>query len=204
MRIIVSLLTLLVGCFLPQLGFAQERPKATVTIVYINNSNCSFDSVLDEHVMNVLHGKVDGIYNIIPGDYYKKNLFDSNQNPSPNRIIDTVQNDNIDYLIYFQLQPFNRKERMALFRYGKDMTATAILRIYSGKNGKCLFEKNFSAKASDDQTQVFLEDSLTAWIAIRSKNLGVAASDKVLYQAGEYISVNLPLAPLPSQTLDNI
>ncbi|MBP2650528.1 MAG: hypothetical protein H6Q74_1353 [Firmicutes bacterium] len=202
MRFVLLLLLLIViAAFLPQFGFAQERQKASIAIVYNNNSNSAFNSAIDEHVMNFFHKKVDGIYNLVSGDNYKKNLFNNGTFPSPSVIVDAVQNDNIDYIIYLQLQPFQRKEKVAIFRYGKDMTVTAILNIYNGNTGKCLFSKTFSANAADDKSQVFLEDSITSWITIRSKNLGLESVDKVLYQAGEYISVNLPLDPLPHKAI---
>jgi hypothetical protein len=194
-KVISALLVMSFLFFVPLLSVAQERTKASVAIVYINRAKSSFDDVLDDHIMKLLHKRVDGIYTVVSENKIKETLFKNDAIPSASSVIETAKNDKIDYFVYLQLQPFARKEKVAIFRYGKEMTATVILRIYNGSTGICLFDKTYNAKGTDDQAQVFLEDSIVAWMSIRSKNVGLAAVDEVLYQAGEAISVRLPLLP---------
>ncbi len=175
---------------------AQEREKATVTLVFINNSKSAFDDVLNEHITNFLHRKVDGLYKVINHQkYYKIMATLATSKSADKEIINVFANDEIDYAVYLELHPFNRKEQVALFRYGKKFSASMTVKIFDIYTKQTIYSNIITAKAANDQESVFLDDRVVSWVSIRSKDVGLTAVDKALFEAGEAISIHLPLQP---------
>ena len=60
-------------------------------------------------------------------------------------------------------------------------------------NGGFLKQGRFSGKSVDDNAVISIEDRLVAVFVINSREISEKALDKLLFQTGEIISVNLPL-----------
>lgn len=168
---------------------AKDREKATVALVFVNNSKTTYDEEITGKINSGLHKKVDGLYSVVDGQPYlekceKAGIIDFSIAEKQD-IIDAVGTNEIDYLIYAELQPFIRKEKITLFSYGKDMTATMILKMIDLPNKKYLYNGKFIVKASD---------STSDWL-IGNKSVALMAIDKTMIQVGEVISFRLPLEP---------
>lgn len=186
---IFTLLLSLLNIFFLANVIAQERPKASVSIVFINNAKTTYDDELTNKISYWLNGKVYGLYNIVPSEQPLANLralgIDDITTVEKKDLIDAFGSNGTDYIIYAELRPFIRKEKITLFTYGKDMTATMLLKILDVPNGKYLYNGKFIIKASD---------STSEW-HIGNKSVALKAIDSVLVEMGEVISFRLPLQP---------
>ena len=171
--------------------YGQERQKAAVALVFVNNAQTTYDEELSARALEKLHKKVDGIYHVYGGEAYLELLKRAGiTNPSTAERQELIQaitlaDDQIDYLIYAELQPFIRKEKITVFTYGKDMTGTVVLKMIDVVNEKYLYNGKFIVKASDSTTDGF----------IGNKSVALMALDSTLIQVGEVISYRLPLDP---------
>lgn len=187
----IILLALIMQVFYTNSVFAQERIRATVALVFLNNAQTTYDEELSSRTLAALHRKVDGIYHVVDDGYYReivKKAGITNLSSAERReLLDTARQtgEHIDYLVLAELAPFIPKEKITVFTYGKDMTATFFLKIIDGVNEKYLYNGKFIVKASDSTT-----DGL-----IGNKSVAMMALDSTLIQVGEVISFRLPLEP---------
>lgn len=169
--------------------FAQERAKASVSVIFINNAKTTYDDELANKINGWMNGKVEGLYNIIPNleplIKLKALGFEDIAMAEKKDLAEAFADSHTDYIVYAELQPFIRKERITVFTYGKDMTATMILKILDVPNNKYLYNGKFIIKGSD---------STTEW-HIGNKSVAFKAIDSVLIEMGEVISFRLPLQP---------
>ena len=84
---------------------------------------------------------------------------------------------------------------MGMFRSSKNANIGLDIKILDLVNGGFLKQGRFTGKAVDDNTVVSIGDRLVALFTINSQEITTAALDKLLFQVGEIISFNLPLAP---------
>lgn len=169
--------------------YALERPKASVSVLFINNAKTTYDDELTKKITDFLSQKVDGIYLVKSGQPFlqelnQRGIHDLVQVEKLD-IAELFRQDPVDYVICADLQPFIRKEKITVFTYGKDMTATFYLKIVDIPNNKYLYNGKFIIKASD---------STTDWL-IGNKSVAHMAIDKILIEIGEVISFRLPLNP---------
>ncbi len=167
--------------------FAQERTKASVSIIFINNAKTTYDDELNNKINNWMNGKVEGLYNIIPNAQPLSKLkalgIEDIAMAEKKDLIETFADSRTDYIVYAELQPFIRKEKITVFTYGKDMTATMIFKILDVPNSKYLYNGKFIIKGSDSTSEWFIGNKSVAFKAIES----------VLIEMGEVISFRLPL-----------
>lgn len=170
---------------------AQERQKASVAVVFVNNARTTYDDEVTAKVDKWLGSKVDGLYKVIPGEPFVSKLQKAGlatiSESERDDLLGVFTDEDIDYAILAELQPFIRKERFTVFSYGKDMTATMFLKILDLRNGKYLYNGKFIVRARDS-TEAGL---------IGNKSVAFQALDSVFIQMGEVISVRLPLNPPP-------
>jgi len=186
-RIMLVIICLLSLAFPINHTFAQERTKATISIIFINSARTTYDDELTNKINVWFDGKVNGIYNVIPSNHPLAKLkelgFEDIGMAEKKDLLDAFSDIHTDYIIFAQLQPFIRKERITLFTYGKDMTANMVLKILDVSNAKYLYNGKFIIKGSDTTTDWF----------IGNKSVALKAIDSVLVEMGEIISFKLPL-----------
>lgn len=185
----IALLLAFQGLIAPGTGQAAERQKATIILAFVNNAKTTYDDEISARVIAALNKKVDGIYNVNSSQAYLERLnklgIADISTAERQSLVDAVEPADVDYLVLAELEPFVRKEKITVFTYGKDMTATLLLKIIDVKNNKSIYNGKFIEKASDSTT-----DGL-----IGNKSVAMMAIDRVVYQAGEVISFRLPLCP---------
>lgn len=84
---------------------------------------------------------------------------------------------------------------MGLFRSSKNTNIALDIKILDLVNSGYLKQGRFTGKAIDDNAVFSIEDRIVAVFMIDSQEITLKALDKLLFQVGEIISVNLPLAP---------
>ena len=60
-----------------------------------------------------------------------------------------MEGEKVDYVLYCEIQPFVRKEKVHLLNYGIEMTTQAPIKIIDVKNNKYLYNGKIVAKGSD-------------------------------------------------------
>ncbi|MBP2627390.1 MAG: hypothetical protein H6Q68_2101 [Firmicutes bacterium] len=169
--------------------FAHERTKASVSVIFINNAKTTYDDELTNKISNWMNGKVEGLYNINPNTQPLTKLkalgFEDIAIIEKKDLVEAFADNHTDYIVYAGLQPFARKEKIHVFTYGKDMTATMMLKIVDVPNNKYLYNGKFIIKGSDSSSE---------WL-IGNKSVALIAIDSILIEMGEVISFRLPLQP---------
>lgn len=171
---------------------AAGRQKASAAVVFLNNAKTTYDDELTAKVNTWLGTKVDGLYNVVPGDPFKSKMaklgLATISEGERADLLEVFAGEDIDYAVVAELAPFIRKERFTVFIYGKDMTATMFLKMLDLRNGKYLYNGKFIVRARDS-TEAGL---------IGNKSVAFKALDSVFIEMGEVISFRLPLNPPPA------
>jgi len=192
-KMLLCLFTLLL---IANIGFAAEAAtadvqkaettKVTVALLYVNNAKSTYDDELN----NKMKGNFDSLlknYNVIPGGRYiellnKAGIADITTAERTD-IIEVFKGQNIDYVLFAELQPFVRKERITFFTYGIDITAIVPIKIIDLKNNKYLYNGKFTEFASDS--------SMIGGIG--NKSVSLTALDKVIEKMNAVLKVRLPI-----------
>jgi hypothetical protein len=165
---------------------APAPEKCKVALLYINNTKSTYDDEIDKK-MNDNFKKLLSNYEIIPGGKYiellSKNGFTDISTAERSDLVDVFKNENIDYVIYAEIQPFIRKEKITFFTYGIDMTAIVPLKIIDIKNNKYLYNGKFTEIGSDS--------SMIGLVG--NKSVSMLALDKVITKMNAVIETRLPL-----------
>ena len=64
-------------------------------------------------------------------------------------IVDAFEGEDVDYVVFIEVQPFIARDKVTFFTVGKDITTTVPLKIIDLVNGKYLYNGKFTEKASD-------------------------------------------------------
>lgn len=188
-RLIAALAALAVLASSAAPALAAGRQKASVAVVFINNAKTTYDDELTAKVTAWLGTKVDGLYNVVPGEPFRSKMaklgLATIGESERADLLAIFAGEDIDYAVLAELAPFIRKERFTVFIYGKDMTATMYLKMLDLRNGKYLSNGKFIVRARDS-TEAGL---------IGNKSVALKALDSVFIEMGEVISFRLPLNP---------
>lgn len=169
-------------------GQKVETKKVSVALLYVNNAKSTYDDEINKKMM----GNFDSLlknYTVIPGERYiellnKTGIADITTAERTD-IVEVFKGENIDYVLFAEIQPFVRKERIAFFSYGIDMTAIVPIKIIELKNNKYLYNGKFTEFASDS----------TMLGSIGNKSVSLTALDKVIEKMNAVIKVRLPITP---------
>lgn len=163
----------------------ENMPK--VAVLYINNSQTTYNDEIDEIMINMLKDIVDyDTYQYIDGAPYierlsKIGIVDITTAERAD-IIDAFEGEDIDYAIFLQVDPFIRKDKVTFFTVGKEMTAFVPFKIIDIKNNRYLYNGKFTEIAKDSS---MLGD-------IGNKSVAIKALTAVKEKIASVIDVRLP------------
>lgn len=97
-------------------------------------------------------------------------------------IVDAFEGEDVDYVVFIEVQPFIARDKVTFFTVGKDITTTVPLKIIDLVNGKYLYNGKFTEKASDS----------TMIGGIGNKSVAMKALNKINEQITSVLTVRLP------------
>lgn len=163
----------------------ENMPK--VAVLYINNSQTTYNDEIDKVMFETLQESIDyATYQYIDGAPYierlsKIGIVDITTAERAD-IIDAFEGEDIDYVVFLQIDPFIRKDKVTFFTVGKEMTAQIPFKIIDIKNNKYLYNGKFTEIAKDSS---MLGD-------IGNKSVALKAIDAVKEKISSIIDVRLP------------
>ena len=181
--LLVTLLVTMMSC----VAFAAEKPN--VAVIYVNHAETKFDADLDAYMLDELHKIVPAsYYNYVDGSglVYKlqKNGIEDIYNAERSHIIDALEGEKVDYVLYCEIQPFVRKEKVHVFNYGIEMTTQAPVKLIDVKANKYLYNGKVVAKGEDS----------TVIGGLGNKGSAMRALKKVTSEIKSVVTARLPLA----------
>ena len=96
-------------------------------------------------------------------------------------IVDAFEGEDVDYVVFIEVQPFIARDKVTFFTVGKDITTTVPLKIIDLVNGKYLYNGKFTEKASDS----------TMIGGIGNKSVAMKALNKINEQITSVLTVRL-------------
>ncbi len=152
MKKLVFLLVALFVTMMSCVAFAAEKPN--VAVMYVNHAETKYDAEIDAYMLEELHKMVPATnYNYVDGAglVYKLKQIGIEDISTAERadIIDALEGEKVDYVLYCEIQPFVRKEKVHMFNYGIEMTTQVPVKIIDAKNNKYLYNGKIVAKGSD-------------------------------------------------------
>lgn len=188
----VSVLVLVALLVMTSLGMAAPATepaegKATVALLYLNNAKSTFDDEINTKMTANFDQLFKDKYNLISGERYierlNKNGISDIATAERADILEAFKGDNVDYVVYVEIQPFVRKERITFFTYGKDMTAVVPMKLIDISGNKYLYNGKFTEFASDS--------SMIGGVG--NKSVALKALDQVIQKMNPVINTRLPL-----------
>ena len=176
---------------------AEERAKASVVVAIVDRATKGEEGKtwINERIRTFLDGKVAGIYDQVPGTGFESQLKSLNleKGADEQKLFAILGESGVDYALLAELVSAKESGSMGLFRSSKNANIALDIKILDLVNGGFLKQGRFSGKSVDDNAVISIEDRLVAVFVINSREISEKALDKLLFQTGEIISVNLPL-----------
>ena len=199
----IAIAVLFTMLFSPYAAQAQERQKASVVVIVVNNAHTDYDGEIQQKIQAWVDRKFLGVYDMVPSQPFVAKLQELNVSDfGPGQLPlceKTFFSSNVDYAVYIEVKPFVQNNHVALFRYGKCTVASGTIRIYDIVNNRFLCDTTYAGKSAKDEQAVFLDERIIALFSVDSKSISLQAVDNLLYWIGETISVKLPLDPQPKR-----
>ena len=177
---------------------AAERSKASVVVVFVDRATKGEEGKawINERIRAFLDGKVAGIYDLVPGTRFEPQLkgLDLEKGADEKTLFAILGESGADYALMAELVSAKESGSMGLFRSSKNSNIGLDIKILDLVNGGYLKQGRFNGKSVDDNAVISIEDRLVAVFLINSREISEKALDKLLFQTGEIISVNLPLS----------
>lgn len=135
----------------------SKMPK--VAVMYVNNSQADFYKSIDKEIMKNFKVILNPyIYQFVDGTPYMKELaeigIEDLTTAERADILDVFENTDIDYVIFLQIEPMLRKDKVTTFSKGKEMTATAPFKMLDIKRRKALYNGRIT-RVGDANTMFF-------------------------------------------------
>ena len=136
----------------------ERLPK--VAVMYVNNSQADYYKSIDKEIMENFKVILNPyVYQFIDGTPYLEALADMGIEDLTTAeradILDAYEGSDIDYIIFLQIEPMLRKDKVTTFTKGKEMTAVAPFKILDLKNRKALY--NGRVTRVGDRSTVFFK-----------------------------------------------
>lgn len=157
-------------------AFAAENVKPNVAVMYINNAKTKFDADIDKVMQEELARDIpSSVYNYVDGSTFvaKLNSMGIMDIASAERsdIVDCIAEDDVDYVVFVEIQPMVRKEKMHFFNYGIEMTTQIPFKIIDVVNNRYLYNGKFVEKGEDSTVIGGLGNKGSAMKALDRANL---------------------------------
>lgn len=165
----------------------QLAKRPNVAVIYVNNAKTTYDEEIDELLLGNLAKNIpNDKFQYIDGAPYAERLNKIGivdiATAERADIVEAFSGEDIDYVIFLELEPFIRKDKMTFFTVGKEMTATVPLKIIDIVNNKYLYNGKFVEKATDS--------SMVGGIG--NKSVSNKALLKINEEVSSVLSVRLP------------
>ena len=120
----------------------SRMPK--VAVMYVNNSQADYYKAIDKEIMKNFKVVLNPyVYQFVDGTPYMKELAEMGIEDLTTAeradILDIYENTDIDYVIFLQIEPMWRKDKVSTFSKGKEMTAIAPFKMLDVKRKKALY-----------------------------------------------------------------
>lgn len=165
----------------------RQKNMPKVVILYINNAKSTYDDEVDAKVKGNLAKTISPEkYLTVEGAPYIEKLKKAGivdiATAERADIIAAFAGEDIDYVVFLEVQPFIARDKMTFFTIGKDITATVPFKMIDVVNNKYLYNGKFTEKASDS----------SAIGGIGNKSVAMKALDKINGQINATIAERLP------------
>ena len=187
-----KIVTLICGLFLllTQVAFAEPSVpsgKPNVAVMYVNNGKTKYDDAVDQSVLaNLAKCITADKYNYIDGKPYIEKLnkigIQDISTAERSDIVDAMEGENIDYVVYVEIQPFVRKEKVSFFSYGVKITTQIPFKVIDVVNNKYLYNGKFVESADDS----------TMFGGLGNKGIALKALDHANQQMASVLTARLP------------
>ena len=188
MKKIILLISLLVFA-ITSFAYAAvpDTTKPNVAVLYLNNAKTKFDDEIDQSVLaNLAKCLPADKYEYIDGKQYieKLNKIGIVDIATAERsdIVDCMESENVDYVVFMEVQPFVRKEKVHMFNYGIEMTSQIPFKIIDVPNNKYLYNGKFVEQGEKN----------TSLGGLGNKGVVLKALDKVNGQIAVILETRLP------------
>ena len=176
---------------------AKQANMPKVVILYVNNAKSTYDDEVDTNIKTNLAKAISpDKYLTIDGAPYIEKLKKAGTTDIATAeradIISAFAGEDIDYVVFLEVQPFIARDKMTFFTIGKDVTATVPFKMIDLVNNKYLYNGKFTEKASDS----------SAIGGIGNKSVAMKALDKINAQINATIAERLPAgkqSPIPQK-----
>ena len=173
--------TLLLSC---STVFADEKP--IVATIYINNANSTYDAEITQKLTDRFNAKLT-MYNIQPGNKYieRLNKMGITDITTAERadLVQAFSGENIDYVVFAEVQPPILKHWMSMFNVGVNATVTIPVKIIDIKKNVYLYNGKFTKNA----------DNSAVLGNVGTKAAVMKAMDQIFVQTDEMLSTKLAL-----------
>jgi len=126
---------------------AEQERIATlprVGVIYVNDAQTTYNSRIDKFVLENLHECITSEnYQYIDGLKFINKLVDYGLQDLATAeradIIDALAEENLDYIVYLEIEPITTKAKATVFSKGKSALVTAPFKIIDVKNNRTLY-----------------------------------------------------------------
>ena len=177
-RLLCTLLIVLCGMSLMGVASAAAGAdpspaggKKKIAIMFVNDAKTTYDSELNSAIGRNFDQLFAAKYEMRPGEKYiellnKAGIVDVAAAERAD-IMAVVKGEDLDYILYAELQPFLRKEKITAFTYGIEMTAIMPIKIIDVKQNVYLYNGKFTEIAKDSSAVGGIGNKSVALKALR-------------------------------------
>lgn len=156
----------------------EEMPR--VAVMYVNNAKTTYDEQIDSLIVENLTKCIDAdTYQYIDGTPYieilKKFGIVDLTTAERSDILDAFAGEDVDYVVFMQINPFLRKDKMTFFTVGKEMTADVPFKIIDVLNNRYLYSGRFTEVAKDSSMLGGIGNKSVALKSVVSVNEQIAS-----------------------------
>ncbi len=170
----------------------EGRPaaKPVVATIYINNAKATYDDAIIAKLTERFNAKLL-MYEIRKGDKYVEKLHKIGvtdiTTAERTDILQAFEGENVDYVVYAEVQPPILKQWESFFNQGYAATVTIPVKIVDVKGGKYIYNGKFTEQA--DNSAVFGN--------VGTKAAVMKAMDKIFVKTDEVLVSRMPM-PAPA------
>lgn len=145
--------------------------KKKIAIMFVNDAKTTYDSELNSAIGRNFDQLFAAKYEMRPGEKYiellnKAGIVDVAAAERAD-IMAVVKGEDLDYILYAELQPFLRKEKITAFTYGIEMTAIMPIKIIDVKQNVYVYNGKFTEIAKDSSAVGGIGNKSVALKALR-------------------------------------